>query len=267
MAVIATFGKGFHGLKKGFSIRRVAPLSGLQLEAWSGDVDLATAQPFRYLGRGRQCFAFESLDGKYVLKLPRTDSYRVPFWMRALPFLEHKREVVRSMRAQREHFVFNSMRIAYEELREETGVFAIHFGKSERDVGKKISLFDPLGIRHNLPMSGTSFVLQTKQPLLMTAFLGALKIGNRAKARQILDAFIELVMRRGKKGIWNKDESFLRNYGFDGVRGYQIDTGSFYHRADAATSIQDAMYPVSKWLAKTDADMFQYFNHELRQKG
>ncbi len=258
-------GKGIHWAKKGFSVRRIAAPVQTKLEIWDSAADLALEQPFRYLGRGRQCFAFASLDGKYVLKLPRTDIYQLPFWMRVLPIPKQKRESFHSVRSERENFVIASMKIAYEDLREDTGVVAIHFGRSV-DLGKSLRLIDALGAPLHLPAHTTTFVLQMKQPILMQAFLEALHDGDISLGQKILDAFIDLVVERGSKGIWNKDESFLRNYGFDGNKAYQIDIGSFYRKADGPASIRDTMHPVRTWLSKIDPDMLSYFDAALGRK-
>ncbi|HSX38403.1 MAG TPA: hypothetical protein VLE95_06195, partial [Chlamydiales bacterium] len=255
MLVIACCGAGklVHFVKKGFSVRRIASSAGHRLQMQSCEIDSLLQQPFRYLGRGRQCFAFETLNGQYILKFPRTDIYQTPFWARAFPISNRKRGQMQEMRKKREEFVVNSMQIAYEKLREETGVIAIHFGQTE-DLGQTLTLIDPLGIRYQIPAHTTAFVLQLKKPVLMQAFVKALQEGKRRKGENILDAFIDLVVARGKKGIWNKDGSFLRNYGFDGIKGYQIDIGSFYYKnSDKIGSIRDTMSPVQSWLAETDS--------------
>jgi hypothetical protein len=246
-------GKGLHLVRNGFTLRRIAAPIRVELMRWSPEADLAIEQSFRYLGRGRQCFAFESLDGNYVLKLPRTDIYQE----RLIPFFSRKTVE----RQEREKFVVESMRISFDELRDETGVLAIHIGITENH-GAKIKLRDRLGIPYQIPLEKTTFVLQKKQPILMRCFLEA----NREKKEEILSAFIDLIVARGQKGIWNKDESFLRNYGYDGKRGYQIDIGSFYHKPDGVASIRDAIRPIKSWLAKNDPSMLSFFETTLEKK-
>lgn len=260
-------GKGIHWARKGFSLRRITAPTQMKLEIWDPAMDEVINQPFCYLGRGRQCFAFESFDGKYVLKFPRTDIYQIPFWMRTFPWplFSKKYEKSQAVRSKREAFVLNSMKIAYDELRDETGVVGIHFGQSENK-NKKITIVDPLGFSYRVPLHRSNFVLQLKRPILMKVFLEALSSGDREKGKMILEAFIDLVVSRGKKGIWNKDESFLRNYGFDGQKGVQIDIGSFYHRENGAISIRNTMHPVQTWLEKTDLEMLKYFNSILEEK-
>jgi len=253
IALCSGVGKGLYWAKKGFSLRRIAGPVKVELIRWSDEANGALDQPFRFLGRGRQCFAFESLDGKYVLKFPRTDIYQKPF-----------REIVSKAneRDKREKFVLESMRIAFDELKEETGSLGIHFGQTA-DLGEELHLIDSLGFSYRIPRQRASFVLQMKQPILMKCFLEATTPQEKEK---ILGSLIDFVVVRGKKGIWNKDESFLRNYGFDGERGYQIDIGSFYHRPDAVASIRDTLHPVRSWLMKKDPEIVPYFDTTLELK-
>ena len=170
------------------------------------------------------------------------------------------------MRASRQKFVLNSMKIAYEELQTDTGVLAIHFGET-RDQGKKLQIVDAAGYSYQLPAHKISFVLQTKHPILMKTFLDAIQAGDVEKGKKILDALITVVVKRGKKGIWNKDASFLRNYGFDGENGYQIDIGSFYHRPHGEASIRDTLHHVRIWLeSAVDSSMLAYFDQTLEEK-
>jgi len=258
-------GQALYKARKGFSIRRVQGDVRIQIEIWDSAYDSILSKPFQFLGRGRQCFAFESFDGKYVLKLPRTDIYRTPFWMRTLPFLSSLRKERDADRTKREKAVLESMRIAYEKLQEDTGVLGLHFGETA-DQGRWITLYDPMGAPIFLPAHKTAFVLQKKQPILMRSFMDALKHQDRQEAKRILDAFIDVVVARGAKGIANKDGSFLRNYGFDGQKGYQIDIASFYYTKDGQQSISDTMSRVRSWLEATDRDMLNYFEDSLRRK-
>ena len=255
-------GKGIYFARKGFSLRRVAAPVRLQLEAWDSKADEILQQPFHYLGRGRQCFAFESADGKTILKFPRTDIYQIPFLEKVLPALSRRGTETRE---EREKFILNSMRIAFEDLHEETGVLALHLCQTE-DLGKKLTIRDSLGLTYHLPVAKTAFVLQAKYPILMKAFTAALEDENKEKAKEILDAFIDVVVKRGQKGIWNKDGSFLRNYGFDGQKGYQIDIGSFYFKDDWVASVRDSFHPVRSWLENLDEGMLSYFDESLETR-
>jgi hypothetical protein len=263
-----SFGKGIYFLRDGFSPRRLANLHPLETTTVTEETKKILSQPFRFLGRGRQCFAFASLDGKYVLKCPRTDIYKIPFWAQVLP-VKGYRERCEADKAYRHGFVFNSFRIAQEKLQSETGIIAIHLGKSE-PTSQQITLIDSLEIKHRVPLQTTIFILQHKRPLWTPAFLAAKKNQDIKEQKRLLNAFIDVIIQRAKKGVLNRDRSFLRNYGFDGVRAYQIDVGDFFQLKDWDQSyvyqkaVRDSLAPVQQWLAETDPPMLELIDARLK---
>lgn len=258
-------GEGLYYFRKGFSPRRLQPL-GIQTKesAISPEIQCILAQPFYFLGRGRQCFAFESQDGKYVLKVPRTDIYRIPLWTRILTPRKYQ-EVIKAEKERRRTFVFKSFRIAMDELREETGTIAIHLSQTPVQ-GSSLHLVDSLGISHRFSPNSTLFILQHKKKLWTTQFLKAKDIEEKTK---LIHALLDVMTLRGRKQVFNRDRSFLRNYGFDEEKAFQIDIGDFYHidSLDPAfalqKSVRDSMEPVQEWLAKTDPSMLSVIQERL----
>jgi hypothetical protein len=265
----AIAGEGLYLAKDGFSTRRIHSLDYKIAEDWDEEAERALEKTYRYIGRGRQCFAFASEDGKYVLKFPRTDIYKTPFWARALPVRSYRTQLEENHKV-REEFILNSFRISYDELKGQTALLAVHLGQSEPK-GKKLTLIDASGSKHRLPLEKTSFVLQYKKPILMKAFSAALERGEREEAEKILNALIDVVVERAKKGILNRDRSFLRNYGFDGTNAYQIDVGSFFRNQQLEPhmayfkSVSDSMEPVQEWLADNSPEMLDYLNTKLKE--
>ena len=177
-------GQGIHTLRDGFSPRRLQPFykfmddsSKLSLDP---EAEKILDQPFYYLGRGRQCFAFQSLDGKYVLKLPRTDIHKTSFWLRALP-LHSLKEKTQKNHTRRRNSMLQSFHLAKKELSTQTGTLAVHFGDllSKR----KLTLVDAMGYKHHLPLESTFFALQYKHAPWTQAFLTALKSDHREEAK------------------------------------------------------------------------------------
>ncbi len=265
----ALAGEGLYLAKDGFSARRIHSLDYEVAENWGEEAERALELTFHYIGRGRQCFAFASEDGKYVLKFPRTDIYKTPFWARALPVHSYRTELEENHR-RREEFILNSFRISFDELKDQTALLAVHLGQSTPK-GKKLTLIDASGSKYRLPLEKTSFVLQYKQPILMKSFSAALERGERKEAEKILDALLAAVVERANKGILNRDRSFLRNYGFDGSKAYQIDVGSFFRSQDLDPSmayhksVRDSMEPVQEWLAENSPEMLDYLNSKLKE--
>jgi hypothetical protein len=265
----AVVGKSWHWAKDGFSLARTHVWSDAYSSPLDEEAARAMNQTFRYLSRGHQCYAFASEDGEYVIKIPRTDRYRLPFWVRALPFPSY-REKKREDIGRREAFLLESFQISFDELRDQTALLAMHLSKTE-DEGRTVRIVDRLGRSHELPLYNTAFILQRKKRILMDVFQDALRSGKREVACQALDAFLAVVSERARKGILNKDPSFIRNFGFDGTKAFQIDIGSFYRRKGIVgreaycKSIRETMAPVRDWLADLDPSMLQLVDEKLER--
>lgn len=260
-------GQALHHFKDGFTPRRILPLSRPITENWDSEAEEALTQPFHYLGRGRQCFAFASADGKYVLKFPRTDIYKTPFWARLLPLASYRKNL-EAKHKLREEFILDSFSLSFNELKEQTALLAIHLGTSPSR-GKKLILIDALGAKHTLPLETAPFILQYKKPILMQAFTAAYNQGNRQEAEKILNALLSAITERAEKSILNRDRSFLRNYGYDGQRAYQIDVGSFFKspaltpQAAYEKSLRDSVEPIQEWLTANAPDMLPHLEKIL----
>ena len=260
-------GKAWHIAKDGFHIRRI----GIWKEGFCSSLDdeakAALAQPFRYLGRGHQCYAFASADGAYVIKIPRFDRYRIPFWLRTLPLSKFKKRREEDL-AFRERFLLNSFQLSFDELRDQTALLAMHLAETADD-GRVLTILDRFGQRYLLPLHKTAFVLQRKKDILMRTFQDALDAKQTQRATQMLTSFIDVIAERANKGILNKDPSFLRNFGYDGTRSFQIDIGSFYRKEGldvsqaAEKSIRETLAPVRDWLEKRSPEMLVVFDQKL----
>lgn len=276
---VSGIGQLWHFLKDGFSINRI--FFSLEKPSESKTfceepsphwVEPLLERSYRYLGRGRQCYAFESLDGRVVLKLPRFDRYALPVRWRAVPFslFERSRRLIWEDRQERLAFTLQSFRIAARELKEQTGVLYLHLQKTE-GLPKRLVLLDRLNRRFSIDPNQTVFILQEKKELMMPAFISALHAQDRAKAERILQSFLQIIEERAKLGIFNKDPSFLKNFGWGDERGVQIDIGSFYRKTglnplDAyRRSLFESTGPLREWLAAKDQDLLEQFNQRLEE--
>jgi hypothetical protein len=253
--------KGLHFFKDGFSPRRIQPIEIFIDAEWDDEICQILEKPFHYLGRGRQCFAFESSDGKFVLKLPRTDIYKTPLWVRALPLSSYRKQLEQK-HAKKMDFFFSSVAIASNELKTLSGVIATHLGQSQSK--QKLTLIDSLGCSHRFALGQTAFILQHKWPLLTEVFLSALQKEDKEKAKKVLDSLIDVIEEMAQKGIFTKDPSFLRNYGFDGQTAHPIDIGTFYKKPTLYSYrdlIDYSVNPIRQWLTKTNPEMAEHLKH------
>jgi hypothetical protein len=190
-----------------------APAESIQIKEILGS-------QFKFLGEGAQAFAFESADGKYVLKFfkmrrfsPSTADYLCP-------------HVVRR-RLKNLRWVFNGYKIAYENFRQDTGLVFIHLAKTDY-LNQKASIIDDKGTLHLIDLDKTEFVLQEKAELLFDRLAKLQKVGDQQRVQQSIAAVLELVKRRIDKGYADRDKGVSNNFGFVGERAIQLDIGRLY---------------------------------------
>ncbi len=257
----ASIGKGWHWARSGFSLARLDGWTQ-ELEGtwWDPEADSAIAQKFTYLGRGRQAFAFVSQDGRYVLKFPRADIYKLPFWLRTLPF-EKKRARYISRKAIKERELLQSFQLAFEELKESTAMIGMNCSK--RETAKIVTIVDKMGRSFRLTLDRSYFILQKKKKLFRDAIVEAFEKEGTAGVERVLDATFAVIVERTGKGILNWDGEFLHNYGFDEQRAYQTDVGSFFKVEDQPMksvyfySMELSVKPIRRWLKQTHPEWLE----------
>jgi len=252
-------GKVWYWRTNGFSVSRLhgwtQTLEGVW---WDEEAESVIAQDFHYLGRGRQAFAFVSEDGKYVIKFPRGDIFKIPFWLRALPFEQRRqRQIMR--KTAREQCVLQSARLAMEELKDATALIAMNFSPNaqhEKLQNKSVRIIDQAGRSLHIPLCTTYFILQRKKRLFQDVIEEAAAKEGLIGVEKVLDDLFANILERTRKGILNRDGSFLRNYGFDEKGAYQTDVGSFYKvenesmQAVYLRSMELSVRPIRRWMKK-----------------
>ncbi len=175
---------------------------------------------FKFLGLGAQSFAFESEDGKYVLKFFKMRRFTPSLTDRLCPHVAARR--LRNLR-----WVFNGYKIAYDNFKKETGLIFIHLAKTDH-LKQKVLVIDDKGKEHIIDLDKTEFVLQEKAELLFKRIARLYKAGDRQGAQKSIADVLELVKQRVDKGYADRDKAVSNNYGFVGDRAIQLDVGRLY---------------------------------------
>jgi hypothetical protein len=186
-------------------------------------------QPFRYLAKGAQSYVFASEDGQYVIKFFRIYHLQPPLWLQVLsfpPFLQPYQ--VKKVMEKREELNkdFTSYKIAFEEMREETGLLYLHLNKTDH-LKKTLRIYDKIGIAYDLEMDRMEFLLQKRAKLVYPAIDALMKTEGLGAAKEAVGALVQLLLARCEKGIFDKDPDLNTNFGFLGLRPIQIDIGRF----------------------------------------
>jgi len=231
------------------------------------------SQKFYYLGAGGQCYAFVSQDNETVLKFFKFHM-RTPSYQALLPFLPRflKTNIMRkndraSKRLLRD---FNSYKLAYEELKEETALLYIHLNKSSF-LKQSVIIVDKLGIEHRIDLDDKEFIVQKKMELVHPRLQFLMQSNKLEEAKQAIDSLLEVVVARCKKGIFDEDARLHRNFGFIGPNAAILDVGRFRrdeNRRKKEVYLQDIdeiTFRFRNWLSNTYPELSCYLEKRLQE--
>ena len=261
-------GKGFHESKI-LSSLEYNPQWDISLEENEKKKILKIlSQDFFYLNRGRQCFVFVSADKKYVIKFFNHRRFRVPDYFSYIPFFEKTCNKKREIRNNRLQFYFNSYKLAYEKLKEETGLIFVHLNKTT-DLHKKIRIKDPCSGIHEMDLDAVEFVLQKKSEPILSYLQERMEKEGDIGFEKALDTFLQVIATRCNKNISDDDLDVAINFGFVEGKAIVFDSGRFYINENLKQSenFKREMLKSTKffrrWLNKNYSEMINYFDQKV----
>ncbi len=225
--------------------------------------------PFFYLARGEQCYVFVSQDKQYVLKFFRHNHMRPSPWVHFLP-QEKRDQVVLKKRALLEED-FRSYCLAYDELKEETGLLYLHLNKTQ-DLRIQATIVDKLGIAHVLDLDGMEFLVQRCAEPLYSALEKKICLGKLEEAKSTITQLVHLLMKtRYEMGIIDTDPDLNINYGCIGSTPIQIDMGRLKKNPvrQAPTIYQQEIAHITdnlhQWLDQHSQELDRHLQLEIEQ--
>lgn len=238
----------------------------------ASQVEAILSQDFYFLNGGGQVWVFSSADDKYVLKLFKFKRFRPSLLVKILPhfsFLEPYRHNQTEKRAKKLTAAFNGHKIAFEHHREASGLIAVQLNPSP--FAKKITLFEQSGVKRELNLYGTSFVLQKKGETLETTLKTLLNQKNIQAVRMKISQLFELYLDLYRKGIYDQDLGILHNVGTLGDRLIHLDVGRFVWDE----RVKDPEYQkkellkinskISAWLKQYDTQIYPQIHTDTQK--
>lgn len=248
---------GYVGSIRQFSLPLISgPLFAPSVPPVSSSVKLALAQPYSYLGQGRQAFAFISQDGKWVVKFFNQRYHQMPFYG-----VFSRKE--RLKRQKRERFYVESYHLAMEHLAKETGMLYVHFGPSS-DPLPILDLKDRKGRSYRIDLNSVPFVLQKKgEPFYSAIETLPLKEG--------IVQFVDLIANRIAMGIADSDHNVESNFAICEGKVIQIDPGRYHLlNMERKKTVQQewwsATHRFRNWLEKNHPESVRFFDQEIERK-
>lgn len=233
----------------------------------------AIDQPFTYFGCGGQSFVFFSQDGKYVLKLFKQSKFEAPLYVKYMPIpwvfdrycskkLEKKKQ-----KLQRD---FTSYKIAFDELKEETGLLYVHLNPTDH-LKKILPIVDKLGIAHHLDVDHLDFVLQKKAETVYESIEHLAQDGMADEIREKIGAILHVMQTLSCKGFEDRDPNIRTNCGFLENKAIIIDVGKFKKNDRTKTfdltlkEIEQVSAPFRTWLETSYPSFLGVFDEELEK--
>ncbi len=186
-------------------------------------------QKFTYLGSGTQVTAFESADHQYVIKFFNPRNTIKENWFHRYSRLRQMSSLKWIMKTylekeERLRKFFKCHRLAFRDLKEESGLIYLHFDKSSC-LAQKIDVVDHDGKEYLVDLDICPFILQKKVDIAMTHLEEQLANGSIEEAKQGVRQIYQLFLTRAQKGYTDHRQSLFKNYGFADGRAVQLDVG------------------------------------------
>jgi len=222
-------------------------------------------QPFYYLDKGGQSYAFLSQDGKVVLKLFKMHNLRqYPYaYKMTLPgILDQLRLKMLCGQKEKLNRLFNSCHLAYTQLKEETALIYLNLNPNPDLESIHVTLIDKLGIAHNVSLKKIPFALQERVNRALNSLKVDFKNNDLLTAKEKIKQMITCLQQRLAKGIIDIDPAFKRNMGFSEKRAILMDIGAFF-LAQQPLSQEDLIQETQRlrcWLEKRSPEMADYID-------
>jgi hypothetical protein len=186
-------------------------------------------QKFTYLGSGTQVTAFESADHHYVIKFFNPRNTIKENWFHRYSRLRQMNSlkwITKTYLEKEERLLtfFKCHRLAFRDLKEESGLIYLHFDKSSC-LAQKIDLVDHDGKEYLVDLDVCPFILQKKAEIAMTHLKEQLAKGSIEEAKEGIRQIYQLFLTRAQRGYTDHHQSLCKNYGFADGRAVQLDVG------------------------------------------
>lgn len=184
-------------------------------------------QPFIYLGKGAQAYAFASKDQKFVIKFFKFKHLKPNSFLEkldGLPFITEYHAWQSARKQRLIQSVFTGHKLAYDVHKKESGFVFLHLNKTT-NLGLKATLIDKMGFKRSVDLDPVIFVIQEYAQTTRQVMIEALDKGDLDLAKKRMNEVIELYLLEYQKGIYDRDHGVMHNTGFVKERAIHLDVG------------------------------------------
>lgn len=279
---IALYGVGrlYYRLTGGFTLNNITSDFSYQpqwevrplLPGEQQELRKALDQPYVYLGKGCQSYVFLSKDDRYVIKFFKYQRYRLLPWLAYFPPLpavvKYREEKLEKKWKKLDGFV-KSWKLAFENLKEETGLLYVHLNKKEEG-GHPLTIIDKMGHQHLVDIDQMEFCIQRKATLLCDTLLEFRNAGDLTGARSLIHQLLNLILSEYARGYADNDHALMQNTGVAQGRPVHIDVGQFVFNPAIKEptlfhqELFTKTYKFKMWLREHYPELGEYLETELQ---
>lgn len=238
------------------------------------ELEKAINQSYHYLKKDKQFFTFLSQDGQYVIKFINYKSTGPESWVEYFPqghtVLKYPQEITdRRIPTLQDYYA--SWKMAFDYLKQETGLVFMHINKS-KEFNKKLSLYDKLGLFHSIDLNQTIFCVQRKTDLLYPTLIRYRQNGELKKAQDLIVNLLKLFEIEYRNEICDKNSYWLQDIGIL-QNGYpvKLDIGKFGKNAQMKIPVvyYDHLFnktsTLKLWLVNEFPELATFLESELQR--
>jgi hypothetical protein len=236
------------------------------------ELEKALGQSYRYLGKGCQSYVFLSEDGKYVIKFFKYQRYRLQMWLEyfpSLPAISKYREEKKSLKWNKLDGFVRSWKVAFEDLKEETGLVYVHLNKTDC-LKKKLVFFDKMNRGHQIELDQMEFCVQRRAQLLCDVLLEHKEKGDVVSVANLVRDVVGLILSEYGRGLGDQDHALMQNTGVVEGKPVHIDVGQFVKSEEFKNPLVfhqelfTKMYKFREWLKENYSELGVVMDEELR---
>jgi hypothetical protein len=276
-----TLGRLYYRLTGGFTLSNITSDFPFQpqwevrplLASEQRELDQALQQPYSYLGKGCQAYVFASQDGQYVIKFFKYQRYRLQPWFAyfpPLPAVVKYRQQKMDKKWNKLNGFVRSWKLAFENLKEETGLIFVHLNKTDH-MQQQVILYDKVGQRHVVNLDEMEFCIQCRARMLCEVLLDYKSNGKLAEAQRLIHQLLSMILSEYSRGLADNDHALMQNTGVAQGKPVHIDVGQFvFNEAVKQPTVfhQELFtktYKFKIWLRENYPELNDYLEEELRQ--
>lgn len=240
-------------------------------EQEKAEISHALDQEYTYLGKGCQSYVFASRDGNYVIKFIKFQRFYPQKWINLftfIPSVDRYQQTKKIEKGQNLNKLFQSWKIAYENLQPETGVVYVHLNKSD-EWHKSITVRDKIGLTHTIDLDQMEFMVQRRASMLADWLNDLMSKGQVEEAKATIDRLITMLLSEYARGYADNDHAIMQNTGILDGRPIHIDAGQFIYNAIVKDpkvfkqEVYDKTFKLGQWLKKYQPTLIPHLESRL----